>query len=148
MKSKHFRYSSHPLTRVIDAAIDARKTHRSPVTTGLIVSDLLASVPGPVMITEFGRLVGGRVNARLKARGEVIVDDTTRNRKTDVDVTDTEFTVYVSIKQDHLDHVQDRLKADKDVGRFLKRKAGSLGRPVTMGEFEQEIDAIYAKHGF
>lgn len=148
MRSKRFRRSNHPLTRVIDAAVDARKTAGSPVSTGEVVSDLLNSVPGPLMITEFGRLVGGRVNARLKARGEIVVDDKTWDRKTDVDVTNVEFGVYVGIKQSHLTHVQDRLKADLAVGKFLARQSAKLGRPVTMGEFEPEIDAIYAKHGF
>lgn len=148
MRSRRFRRSGHPLTRVIDAAVDARKATGSPVATGLIVQDLLASVPGPLMITEFGRLVGGRVNARLKARGEIVVDDRTWDRKTDVNVTDVEFSVYVGIKQAHLGHVAARLKADRAIERFLAKEAAKAGRPVTMGEFEPEIDGIYAKYGF
>ena len=35
MKSKHFRYSNHPLTETIDTAIDSRKAAGLPVTTGL-----------------------------------------------------------------------------------------------------------------
>ena len=148
MRSKRFRRSNHPLTRVIDAAVDARQAAGSRVSTGMIVDDLLHSVPGPLMITEFGRLVGGRVNARLKARGEIVVNDLTWDRRTDVDVTDTEFSVYAGIKQSHVDGVLRRLKADRDVERFLNRQAAKLGRSVTMGEFEAEIDGIYAKHGF
>ena len=87
------------------------------------------------VITEFGRLVGGRVNARLKARGEIVVDDKTWDRKTDVDVTNVEFGVYVGIKQSHLTHVQDRLKADLAVGKFLAKQSAKLGRPVTMGNY-------------
>lgn len=148
MRSKRFRYSKHPLTQIIDAAIDARKNAGSRISTGEVVGDLLKTVPGPLMVTEFKRLVGGRVNSRLKARGEVVIDAKTWDRKTDVDVTNVEFDAYFGIKQSGLLHYQDRVKADADVKKFLNRQAVKLGRPVTMGEFEPQIDGIYAKHGF
>lgn len=147
MKSRHFRYSSHPLTRAIDTAIDARRTTGQPVNTGYVSSDLVSTVPAALMLTEFERLVGPRVNARLKARGEIVVDNRTWERRTDVDVTDTEFTTYTSIKREHVQRCARRLRADTAVEKFLAKQAARKGRPVTMGEFESQIDAIYARHG-
>lgn len=148
MRSRRFRYSSHPLTHAIDTAIDARKAAGHPVGSGLIAGDLVSTVPAALMLTEFGRLVTGRVRARLRARGELVTNDSTWYRATDVDITDTEFHVTLRTKALHLKYVQDRLKADAAVGRFLDRQAKKLGRPVTMGEFEKDIDEIYAGHGY
>jgi hypothetical protein len=148
MRSRRFRYSSHPLTTAIDAAIDARKAAGHPITTGAVASDLVSTVPAALMLTEFGRLVGGRVARRLKARGLLITDSTTWDRVTDVDITDSEYHVTLDIKNLHLGRVQKRLKADRAVGAFLDKQAAKLGRPVTMGEFEKDIDGIYAKHGY
>ena len=147
MRSKRFRYSSHPLTRAIDTSIDARKAAGSPVTTGDVAGDLVTTVPAALMLTEFRRLVGGRVRSRLKARGEMVVDDTTWERMTDVDVSDVDFKTTIKIKSQNLKYVRDRLRADRDVEKFLDKQALRLGRSVTMGEFEAQIDAIYAATG-
>jgi hypothetical protein len=148
MRSRRFRYSTHPLTRAIDASIDARKAAGHQVTTGDIAGDLVSTVPAALMLTEFQRLVASRVRLRLKARGELVVNDVTWARETDVNVTDAEFHVTLDIKSENLRRVQRRLRADRDVGRFLDRQAARLGRPVTMGEFETQIDTIYERHGF
>jgi hypothetical protein len=148
VRSRRFRYSSHPLTHAIDIAIDARKAAGHPVATGLVADDLVSTVPAALMLTEFGRLVTGRVRSRLKARGELVANKATWHRATDVDITDAEFRVTLDIKALHLKRVQDRLKADAAVGRFLDRQAKKLGRPVTMGEFEKDIDGIYAGYGY
>jgi hypothetical protein len=148
MRSRRFRYSGHPLTKAIDTAIDARKAAGHPVSTRLIADDLVSTVPAALMLTEFGRLVGFRVRSRLKARGEVVVNDSTWHRVTDVNVTDAEFHTTLDIKAEHLRRVQRRLKADTAVGTFLDKQAKRLGRPVTMGEFAGEIDHIYDHHGY
>ena len=63
-------------------------------------------------------------------------------------MTDTEFEATLRIKTLNSKRVRARLVADQDVGKFLNKQAAKLGRPVTMGEFEAQIDAIYARHGF
>ena len=148
MRSRHFRRSRHPLTQAIDTSVDARIAAGLPVSVGLVSQDLVTTVPAALMLTEFGRLVQGRVNARLKARGQKIVDDQTWQRATDVDVTDVEFKTTVSIKAENLRRVQRRLQADQAVEAFLDAQALTLGRSVTMGEFESQIDSIYAGYGF
>jgi hypothetical protein len=148
MKSKHFRHSNHPLTMVIDRCVDAREAAGHPVSRGLVTSDLTSTVPAVVMLSEFQRLVGPKVTARLKARGYLVTDTLTWERTVDMDVTDIEFHYTVDIKAAHLSAVQARLKADRDVAKFLDAQATKLGRPVTMGEFEKQIDAIYDRHGF
>jgi hypothetical protein len=148
MKSRRFRRSGHPLTQAIDASVDSRQALGLPVTTGQVTSDLVGTVPAALMLTEFGRLVGGRVRDRLRARGELVIDETTWERATDVDVTDQQFKVTVAIKQENVNRVTARLKAEKEIEKFLDRQAARLSRPVTMGEFEAQIDKIYAKHGF
>jgi hypothetical protein len=147
MRGSRWRYSKHPLTQCIDAAIDRRKLKGLPCSVGTVSDDLVTTVPGPLMITEFRRLIGGRVNARMKARGELIVDDLTWERKTDRDVDDLEFSMTVKVKTDNLKAIAKHLAAERAVEKFLRKEAAKLGRRVTMGEFEQQIDAIYAKHG-
>jgi hypothetical protein len=148
MKSKRYRRSGHPLTQAIDTSIDAREAAGHPVTTGDVAGDLVSTVPAALMFTEFARLVTGRVRARLKARGMMLSSDSTWDRKVDTDITDQEFKVTLRIKGAHIVSVQRRLAADVAVGKFLDKQALRLGRPVTMGEFEAEIDNIYARHGF
>lgn len=148
MRSRRFRRSGHPLTQAIDTAIDARKAAGHPVVTRMVADDLVSTVPAALMLTEFSRLVRGRVRDRMKARGEFVTDDSTWERATDVDITDIQFHTTLRIKDLNVQRAQDRLKADTAVGVFLDKQAKRLGRPVTMGEFEGEIDHIYAHYGY
>lgn len=147
MRSNRFRRSGHPLTRAIDAAIDARRLTNQPVTTGLIASDLVSTVPAALMLSEFGRLVGSKVRIRLKARGELPIDSQTWMRKIDQDINDLEWSGYVGIKRANFDAVRRHLRADEAIGKLLTKEATKLGRRVTLAELEGQINKVYAHHG-
>jgi hypothetical protein len=147
MRSRHFRNGRSPITVAIDAAADHRTATGQPRSVGLIASDVVMTLPASIMLTEFEKVVKPTVSARLKARGDMLVSTQTWHRKTDMDITDTEFHVTLDVKEHHHFFVTKHLKADRQVGKFLDQKAKQLGRPVTMGEFEAEIDKIYASHG-
>lgn len=148
MRSRRFRNSRTALGNLIDQAVENRETAGSKVSTPLIVGDVVSAAPAVVMLSEFGRLLGPRVNARLKARGLLVVDEQTWERHTDVNVTDSEFKVTTRIKYENLERCRRRYRADRDVEKFLNRQAARLGRSVTIGEFEAQVDAIYTRHGF
>ena len=148
MRSLRYRRSRHPLTTIIDAAIDARIAAGHTITTGLIANDLVSTVPAALMLTEFGRLIGDRVRTRMRQRGLMLTNDKTWDRKLDVDITNAEFGVTVDVKANHVLDCQARLKADRAVKRFLDTQAAKQGRPVTMGEYQRDVDRIYASYGY
>ena len=87
---------------------------------------------------------------RLKSQGYIINsedEEGRRERKLMEDCTVSEFSVQVEIKQRNLHHVREHFKADRAVEEFLLEKRDLFGREVTVGEFTDEIDRIYAEHG-
>ena len=147
MRSRRWRRSSHPLTTLIDTAVNARQASGLPITTGAIVNDVMSAVKASTMFATYASMLGPRVRARLVARGLRVVDDTTWVRETDVAVDNVDFATAIAVKVAHINHVRRWLKADQDVQKFLNRMAARLGRNVTVGEFEKQVDAIYERHG-
>jgi len=147
MRSQHSRRGRTPLTQAIDQSIDNRKATGQPITTSLVAGDLIHTVSVGLMISLFTRLVTSPVRARLQARGLILVNDQTWDRTTDVNVTNAEFHVTLNVKEHNLFFVTKHVKAARAVAKFLDAQAARLGRPVTMGEFAKQVDAIYATHG-
>jgi hypothetical protein len=144
---KQWRYSSHPLTMLIDKVVDQYETKGLTVATGPVANDVAAAAGGKLMIQMFERLVGPAVRRRLLARGYLVDDSTTWTRKARAEMTTIDFTVQVNVKEENLRNVAHWLKAERKVLAFMQKQEALLGRPVTMGEFENDIAKIYASYG-
>lgn len=138
----------HSVTAVIDAMVARIEGYGKDVTPAVVLEYVRHNLTVADYSFDEAMHDGlmARIPVRLKALGYVIADEESRRERLE-DCTASEFTVQVAIKQDHANAVVKHLDADREVEQFLTAKAEALGRDVTVGEFADEVAAIYAKHG-
>lgn len=139
----------HPVTVRIDEAVDLLERHGQPLT----LDDIRVNVKKRLTWNDFSSeealdaVVDIRLARRLKDLGVVAVDaDGSGERKLFDDCTLAEFDEQITIKQRNVTYVANRLRVDKAVREFLAEKQAMADHPVTVGEFREQIEAIYAEH--
>lgn len=139
----------HPVTVRIDDAVSLLQRYGQPLTIDNIVTNAKQKLTYSDFSSEEAceAMIRLRAPGRLKALGLSIVDSETYAREEFEECTDEQFAERIEVKERNVRHVQRHLAADRAVAEFLAAKHEQHGRPVTVGEFLSEIDAIYAEHG-
>lgn len=139
--------SRHPVTARIDDAIDHLEKLGQRVTPAAVKINVRKHLTYGDLSTHemLDAAIDQRLRPRLAARGYVIADDETRVRKLFADCAPEEFAAQVEVAQINLDKCARRLSEDRKVLAFLRSKEQALGRPVTAGEFADEIAVLLAE---
>lgn len=145
---KNHRRPSHPIMQKIDDAIDFHEAHKISVDVDAITSNAAGRISGKAMLIYFDQLLSDWVRRRLGARGYLVSDELTFERKLAVEMTSSEFGNQVLVKEANERAIKARLKADHAVQKFLGAERLRLGREVTIGEFLPQVEKIYARFGF
>lgn len=138
----------HSVTAVIDAMVARIEGYGKEVTPAVVLEYVRHNLTVADYSFDEAMHDGltARIPVRLKALGYVIADEETRRESLE-DCTASEFAVQVAIKQNNADAVIRHLHADRAVEQFLNAKAEAFERDVTVGQFADEVAAIYRKHG-
>lgn len=136
--------SRHPITTRIDEAVadlerlgiditpaKVRVNVRNRLTYGELKPDQMLDA-----------LIDQRLRPRLGDLGYVIADDDTRARKLFEDCTPADFAAQVGVEEANVKACVEQLRKDRKALDYLRAKEQELGRPVTAGEFADEIAAI------
>lgn len=136
----------HPVTRRIDEAVALLERWQRPVS----VHNVIVNAKKKLTYSDFSSdeacdaVLRVRVRSRLRTLGYSIADAETHEQRQLDDCTYSEFCERVKIKRENAQHVERSLEADEAVAEFLAVKREQLGREITVGDFADEIEAIYA----
>lgn len=81
----------------------------------------------------------------MAALGYVVTDAEALDRRLFDECSPDEFEAQVEIQATNVQRCRDRLAVDRRVLAFLRSKERELGRPVTAGEFGEEIAVLLAE---
>jgi len=128
---------------LIDAAVDQLERFGVPVTP----ENVLANVRADYAVTpaDHEPLILGRIRLRLATTGRVIADEATRERRPFADCSPDEYEAQVRIEERNAKACADKADNDRRVVAFLRSKEQELGRPVTAGEFLEELAPLLAE---
>lgn len=139
----------HPVTVRIDDAVSMLQRYGQPLTIENIVTNAKKALTYADFSSEEAceAMIRLRAPGRLRTLGLSIVDSETFEREEFEECTDEQFAERIEVKERNLRHVQRNLAADRAVAEYLAVMHEQHGRPVTVGEFREAIDAIYAEYG-
>lgn len=137
----------HAITKDIDSTIDRVITAGLPVTVGNVRVNLTRGYSPRDMFDAVSRDQRERIIRRLKQRGYMIGDETTRERIEFESMTPEQVAVQVEIDAENEVSVRRHRQALARTQKLLEAKQQKLGRPVTVGEFKPQIETIYARVG-
>lgn len=142
-----FRRPTNPVMRTIDDAINMHEARGMPMDVDSIVTSTDNRIRYKTVLKFVPMLLRPHVRARLVSRGYLVADADDYDRKLRDEMLAAEFDQQVLVKQLNFDAIAQHLKADKAVQRFLHAKEETLGRPVTIGEFSDDVERIYERYG-
>lgn len=136
--------SVHPITARIKDAVAHLERLGVRVTPDTVKQHVRRRITYADLTTEemLDASIDRKLRPTLSALGYVITDQDTLNRRLFDECTPDEFESQVEIQAVNVQRCRDRLDADRRVLAFLRAKEGELGRPVTAGEFAEEIAAL------
>ena len=138
----------HAVTVHIDAAIDLLEKHGEPVTPSSVKVNTQPHLTWADYSPEEAadEALDLRIRRRLKDRGYIISDTSTRVRKDFWAATIGELEEQLRVKEESSTYDRNRILADKAVLELLREKQKEFGYAVYPGLFHAEIDRIYAMH--
>lgn len=140
----------HPVTIRIDEAVELLQKYGEPITLPSVKTNAKRRLTWADFSSDeaLDAVVDQRLSKRLKELGIVIVDAEEGERKLFDDCTLVEFDEQIAVKQRNVTYVSNRLRADKAVREFLAEKQAMAEEPLRIGDFRDDVDSIYAAHGF
>lgn len=136
--------SVHPITARIKDAVAHLEKLRVRVTPDTVKKEVRSRITYADLTTEemLDASIDRKLRPALAALGYVITDADTLNRRLFDECSPDEFESQVAIQALNVQRCRDRLDTDRRVLAFLRAKERELGRPVTAGEFAEEIAAM------
>lgn len=139
----------HPVTRRIDEAIDLLERVGHPVTPGAVRVNVKKRITYTDLTPDemLEAAIDQRLDRRLKARGYMILDETTRVRGLGLNADVDELDAQLRLQDENVTYVVNSRDALRAVVKFLRAKQAATGAPVRASDFYDEVVAIYEAHG-
>lgn len=141
------RRPTNPVMRKVDDAIDWLESKGQRVAVNTVADNAAGRLSARTLSQWIEMLLTPLARRRLVARGYMVADAADFERIQWGEMGVDEFDAQIQVKDANVKSVQRHLKADRAVRKYLDAQRQQLGREVTAGEFEDQVSAIYARHG-
>lgn len=132
----------------INAAIDKLERYGMEITPASVWANIdvkaMSFADAEAVLAQH---IKSRINPTFKARGLIIINGGSGERKSFWDATPDELEEQIAVKRRSSDFDANRLAADSAVLIFLREKEKDYGYTVYPELFKSDITRIYAMHG-
>lgn len=147
MSKKKNRRPRNPIMRKMDDAIDWVKNGGGDPDVQSVVANAINRISVGEFTGYAAMLLAPPARQRLIQRGYKITDSETFERAELWEMGTDDYAELIKVKKQNVDDVSRHLAAERAVRKYLVTQENKLGRPVTAGEFEDKVVAIYERHG-
>jgi hypothetical protein len=144
---KKNRRPRNPVMRVIEDSIESLVAQGAALDTEAVTNRAANHMRVGVLTSHMEMLLTPFARRRLVERGYMVTDSEEFDRAHWTEMGPEDYEQQEKVQAEHREAVAKHLRATVAVRKYLSAKEADLGRPVTAGEFEGKVVAIYDRYG-